>query len=76
MGSKKKRKTSLERLDYVLDIAASRPVVREAAADARRLLERLMEDETNLELIEQALELGTILAKLEWQFKVGPGDES
>ena len=76
MGSRKPSKTYLERLDDVLDIAASRPNVREMAEDTRRNLSRLLEDSTNLGIIEQSIQLGVLLASLERKFGIGDEYES
>ena len=76
MGSRKPSKTYLERLDDVIDIAASRPNVRKLAEDTRRNIDRLLEDSTNLDLIENAMQLGWLLADLERKFEIGDEHES
>ncbi len=70
MGSKKKKKkkTFLERLDDILSKAAAYgPLVREDVPVARDLVARFRQSKSqdHLDLMEQGMELGVLLAKLE-----------
>ena len=68
MGSKKRQKTYLERLDDILSKASAYGEdLSESIPATRDLIARLRgsESQDNLDLIEQGMELGVLLAKME-----------